>query len=214
MKKAKSANFRKVSRCLILMTQKQTIKSCYQFWNEQVASLEKLERGMYGLFYVRLSHFRQVKNESLSNSKIKAIAIIKLGWNEGMNYFLDVSRWESVLSLCKDPYRKTTSACHFKPFFLTWSFTEAICTCACPSCNLWNSNISKRLAQVYLTLLHLMELKLIAVVLETFLLSWWQNFGLSPIILQISLCFYLVPRYFLTVVRFLHGVQLLQALEL
>lgn len=149
-----------------------------------MASLEKLERGINGLFMCACHISDRSTMRSLSSSKIKAIAIIKLGWNEGMNYFLDVSRWESVLSLCEDPYRKTTSAYHFKPFFL-WNQLHirgaSLKLSACVPVGLVT------LAQVYLTLLHLMELKLIAVVLETFLLSWWQSFGLSPIILQISL---------------------------
>lgn len=156
-------------------------------------SLEKLERGINGLFMCACHISDRSRMRSLSNSKRKAIAIIKLGWNEGMNYFLDVSRWESVLSLCEDPHRKTMSACHFKPFFL-WNQLHirgaSLKLSACVPVGLVTFEtviFQKKLAQVYLTLLHLMELKLIAVVLETFLLSWWQSFGLSTIILQISL---------------------------
>lgn len=45
----------------------------------------------------------QMKKQSLAEAQIKAIAIIKLGGNEGVNSFLKVSTGEKRHNRCKGP---------------------------------------------------------------------------------------------------------------
>lgn len=44
--------------------------------------------------------------KNVTDSKIKAIAIVKPRWNEGMKYFLKVSRWKNIFTLHKGPQLK------------------------------------------------------------------------------------------------------------